>query len=314
MLNLLRRFRFTYSIYNFFQKKKLIHNVSQYKKLNLNKKYYSSISSYDFNHLEQKSLPLPNVNNLIETNIYKKSGEQTRESILSFNENGYIILSEYYSENEVDNINISITEMTSKGYLKERYPNRLMFAYHTINSLKEIGKNKDLIELLSTIFGNKALLFQSMNFQRGTEQRTHSDSIHMTTYPLGGLLGVWIALEDITSENGPLHYYPKSHLLPYFLNTEFNNQGSKFLLGKKSYSAYEDAIEELVSEYKLEKKIFTAKKGDVLIWHANLLHGAEKHIDKTKTRKSVVFHYYSDNTICYHEITQRPALINPMYT
>ena len=28
------------------------------------------------------------------------------------------------------------------------------------------------------------------------------------------MCGVWVALEDITEDNGPLHYYPGSHRLP----------------------------------------------------------------------------------------------------
>jgi ectoine hydroxylase-related dioxygenase (phytanoyl-CoA dioxygenase family) len=68
-------------------------------------------------------------------------------------------------------------------------------------------------------------------------------------------------------------------------------------------------IEGKLKESNLSKEIFLAKKGDVLLWHANLLHGAEKQVDKTKTRKSVVFHYFKKGVVCYHEITQRPALI-----
>lgn len=53
-----------------------------------------------------------------------------------------------------------------------------------------------------------------------------------------------------------------------------------------------------IKELALEKSIFTAKAGDLLIWHANLFHGGEKHLNKNKTRKSVVFHYYAENSIC----------------
>ena len=31
-------------------------------------------------------------------------------------------------------------------------------------------------------------------------------------------------------------------------------------------------------------------------------------LDKERTRKSMVFHYYAKDVICYHEITQRPTL------
>jgi ectoine hydroxylase-related dioxygenase (phytanoyl-CoA dioxygenase family) len=110
--------------------------------------------------------------------------------------------------------------------------------------------------------------------------------------------------------NGPLHYYPGSHKLPYYLNSDYDNEGNYYMIGDKDYTQYEKMLEEKIIEHKIEKKIFTAKKGDVLIWHANLMHGGEPHIDKERTRKSMVFHYFNMNCVCYHEITQRPSLIN----
>ena len=68
-------------------------------------------------------------------------------------------------------------------------------------------------------------------------------------------------------------------------------------------------IAEKLSKNIFEKKIFLAKKGDVLIWHANLFHGGEPHKNPEKTRKSMVLHYYNTDCICYHEISQRPALM-----
>ena len=63
--------------------------------------------------------------------------------------------------------------------------------------------------------GHQTKLFQSINFLTGSEQHTHSDSIHMSTFPLGGMAAAWVALEDITPGNGPLRYYTSSHKLPY---------------------------------------------------------------------------------------------------
>ncbi len=184
-----------------------------------------------------------------------------------------------------------------------------MFAIHQSPLLTSVGNNKKLLELLSGLIGGELKLFQSINFLMGSEQHTHSDSIHMTTYPLGGLLGVWIALEDIELDNGPLHYYPGSHKLPYYLNSDYDNEGSHFLLGDKDYTAYERMLEQKIASHSIEKKVFSAKKGDLLVWHANLMHGGEPHLNKNKTRKSMVFHYYNINSVCYHEITQRPSLI-----
>ena len=52
-----------------------------------------------------------------------------------------------------------------------------------------------------------------------------------------------------------------------------------------------------IEEQGLEKKIFLAKKGDLLIWHANLFHGGEAQKNKSLTRKSVVFHYFRKTSI-----------------
>lgn len=78
-------------------------------------------------------------------------------------------------------------------------------------------------------------------------------------------------------------------------------------LGKNYKRNYESAIQKLLEGQNLEKKFFTAKKGDVLIWHANLLHGGSKVVDQARTRKSMVLHYFGKDVIRYHEITQRPS-------
>lgn len=308
---MLKRFKFTYALYNFFQKGKLVHNTKFYKILGLNKKYYSPISSKDFEGLDENLLKEQNADFQVkETEIFKRAEEETQNSILNFDQKGYLILKKYFTDNQVDEINTAIDEGLERNQLKFEYGNKIMFAIHKLKGLKRISTNPELIEFLSSLLGGEVKLFQSINFIHGSEQKTHSDSIHMTTFPLGGLLGVWIALEDIGMDNGPLHYYPGSHKLPYYLNSDYDNEGSALLLGDKDYTAYEKMIARKIEENKLEKEVFLAKKGDVLVWHANLFHGGEPHLDKSQTRKSMVFHYYMANCICYHEITQRPALLH----
>ena len=92
------------------------------------------------------------------------------------------------------------------------------------------------------------------------------------------------------------------------MNKNFGNEGSAWKLGEKDYKDYENKVEEVIEGEGLSKKIFLADKGDVLIWHANLLHGGEPMKDKSLTRKSMVLHYYAKDAICYHEITERPTL------
>ena len=47
----------------------------------------------------------------------------------------------------------------------------------------------------------------------------------------------------------------------------------------------------MCEERGLETKTFMAKKGDVLIWHADLMHGGAPIQDLERTRKSLVAHF-----------------------
>ena len=309
MIEIIRRLKLAYSVYNFFHKKELYHNEAIYKKMGINKKYYSPVSSKDFEGLSNASNTDIEEDKITAVQLYKTSSEENKKSIIDFNKNGFCILKNYLSSEVVDKINQDIETLLKEKKVKFGYGGKIMFAIHVSELLNSVGNDKSLHELLSVLIGGNSILFQSINFVKGSEQDTHSDSIHMTTYPLGGLLGVWVALEDVGEDNGPLHYYPGSHKLPYYLNKDYNNEGSSFLIGNKSYSEYEKMIAKKIKDLGLKKEIFKAKKGDLLIWHANLFHGGEVHKNPDATRKSVVFHYFKENSICYHEITQRPALI-----
>lgn len=308
-----KRLKLSYLLYNFFHKEELYHNVPVYKKLGLNKKYFSPVSSKDF---EQCQLPLNHLSatapGIEATTFFKATNKQNQSSLLDFEENGFAIINNYLSPQLADAANEEIERLIEHKKVNFKYGNKIMFAIHQSKRLYNIGNDQQLLELLSALLKGNAVLFQSINFLKGSEQETHSDSIHMTTYPLGGLLGVWIALEDIDEQNGPLHYYPGSHKLPYYLNKDYNNEGNKLFIGDKDYDSYEKMLEEKITALQLKKETLKIKKGDLLIWHANLLHGGEKHLDKQRTRKSMVLHYYNENCVCYHEITQRPALIKKM--
>ncbi|WP_207435304.1 phytanoyl-CoA dioxygenase family protein [Sabulibacter ruber] len=310
----LRTLKAVYIVNNLLHLPELKHNRAIYKKFGVKKPIYAPVSSVDFAKLPPQPGPWldrPAASQQLASHPQLSSfPAPVREQLQQWPDKGYLILDKFLPESSVDSINQEIDKMLQRKEVDFNYTKRkIMFAFRQSKVIGDVVHKPELLHVLEFLLGKKVIPFQSINFLKGSEQKAHSDSIHMTTYPLGYLVAAWIALEDITPENGPLFYYPGSHKLPYVLNPDFNSGSSALRIGDHAYPNYEKRISEIIQEKQLEQEIFYARKGDVFVWHANLLHGGCPILNPAATRKSMVIHYYAQDAICYHEITQRPALI-----
>ena len=307
----LKRYKLSHWVYNLWHIRSLWHNRHAYRRYGIHKPLFASISSKDFSDKTSKAWLDSGDAALIASS--RKSffdfDPSTRSQIEQWSAKGYMILEKLLSDKEADDINAEIDRLQQSGKLRFTNGNKLMFANKLSPLVRNICSDRRLISLLDFLLDKKVVPFQTINFIRGSEQKAHSDSIHMTTYPLGYLIAVWIALEDITLQNGPLFYYPGSHKLPFLFNSDYNNDSSLLSLGNKTYADYEDRLQDILKQNEFQAVPFLAKKGDVLIWHANLVHGGMPIEDKNTTRRSMVVHYYADDVIKYHEITERPSLM-----
>jgi ectoine hydroxylase len=306
-----KQFKFTHWLYNLLHYKNLLHNKAAYKKYNIHKPLIASISSKDFPDKESRAwLDVGDSKNLVAAKEgFTNFPDAVQQQLVAWSENGYLLLKNFVDEPTVESVNTEIEKLLQQKKLHPTHDNKLMFANRISSLIKNITLQKKLTSILSFILDKEVVPFQTINFMYGSNQRAHSDSIHMTTYPLGYLIAVWIALEDTVMDNGPLFYYPGSHKMPYLLNNDFNEGETALTLGKNEYSDYEDVIEKAITEKNFERKIFLAKKGDAFIWHANLVHGGLPVANPGLTRKSMVIHYYAKDVIKYHEISERPSLL-----
>jgi ectoine hydroxylase len=308
----LKQFKPIHWIYNLLHYKELQHNIEPFKKFKRHKSLVASISSRDFpDQRSQAWLDTGHSKDLAPSSkMFSRFSPSVQSKILSWSDNGYLILENFLPPDTCDLINMEIDRLLQSKSIHFSNGNKLMFAHKKSALIRDVAKKKELLDILQFLLAKEVQLFQTINFLKGSEQKAHSDSIHMTTYPLGYLLAGWLALEDAGKENGPLFYYPGSHIFPYLLNKDFNQGETALTLGRKGYADYEDLIEKQIHENNLEKKEFYAKKGDLLIWHANLLHGGSPIADKSSSRKSMVMHYFARDVIKYHDITERPSLMN----
>lgn len=311
----LRSLKVVYILNNFLNRNKLRHNKELYKKFNIQKSIYSSIGSHHFKN-DKQALPWLDQKNALE-NLkshpdFQQFSKAEQTEIKRFIEEGYMILKGFYSKEATNILKQEVEKLLEKGKTDFNYTGKKLMDAHRFSNVidQDYFKNERLLKLLSFVMGKKVVPFQTINFIEGSEQRAHSDSIHMTTEPQGYLIATWTALENCDERNGPLFYYPGSHRLPFVSCQDYASGNTLWQLGKFTYQNYEDKIAAVIEENNFEKKQFHAEEGDMLIWHANLLHGGSPITEEGRTRKSMVAHYFCEEVICYHEISQRPALID----
>jgi ectoine hydroxylase-related dioxygenase (phytanoyl-CoA dioxygenase family) len=168
---------------------------------------------------------------------------------------------------------------------------RVVDVYAFYESAREALFSEPIVKFLRGIFDDAPLLFQSLTFENGSEQRLHQDSAFVvTTSPLE-LAASWIALEDVRPGSGELAYIDGSHRLPeYLFGGKYKHWNAK-RDGDRQHEEWHSLIHENAERLGLEEKTFLPREGDVLIWSADLAHGGSPVSDPTLTRKSLVGHY-----------------------
>jgi ectoine hydroxylase-related dioxygenase (phytanoyl-CoA dioxygenase family) len=180
---------------------------------------------------------------------------------------------------------------------------RFSEAWKVNKSVRQIATNPVIIELLSELYGRRAFPFQTLNFPVGTQQHVHADLVHFCARPPRFMCGVWVALEDIREEAGPLLYYAGSHkwrtLLPGDVGAPAASPGMPY----EHYHLLEKAWEAEIAAHDAKPSYFLPKRGQALIWDANLLHGGSPQTDRSLTRHSQVTHYFFEGCSYFTPLT-----------
>lgn len=196
---------------------------------------------------------------------------------------------------------LGYAEVEGKGILafsklppREELQKIVHYRFYNFHNLSEAGKrillHPSIIRFMRLIFEETPVGLQSLLFEYGSEQGRHQDHIVVHTDIPSHLAAAWIACEDADDKSGPLLFYPGSHRLPKY---DFGN-GTLINKARNDYTVlthYSKYLNEILKSREMKPRLFLAKKGDVLLWHAALVHGGGKREDSTRSRKSFVTHY-----------------------
>ncbi len=229
-----------------------------------------------------------------------------------FAREGYVVFEQVLSRAETDAINADVDAILAAnrhlpiGELKEKFKN----VYVHSEAVRRAFVHPRMLERLDQILGMRAIPHQTLNLPVSSQQAAHSDEILMTTNPPGYTLAVWYALEDIPPDCGPLKVYPKSHRLPYISAREVGiPRGVVEDECARIYDAnYYALVGRRLGELGLEPWTFLPRRGDALVWHSNLLHGAHATTRAGATRRSMISHYFGERSEHYSDLFQRPCL------
>jgi ectoine hydroxylase-related dioxygenase (phytanoyl-CoA dioxygenase family) len=227
--------------------------------------------------------------------------EEQIEIAKKFHEDGYVIIDTELSDEEISLINNDVesavlrdsVNLQAEFYTYSNSP-RVFEEWRNSENIKNLCLNKKIIETLEFLYNKKTFPFSTINFIKGSNQPLHSDAIHFHTIPLLWMSGVWVALEDTTTENGTLNIVPKSHkweMIDY--QTLQLPHPDEIENGEEvNYRIYEEVIRNLVKSKNAEILPVELKKGQALIWSANLLHGGMEINNSELTRKTQAIHYF----------------------
>jgi phytanoyl-CoA hydroxylase len=226
-----------------------------------------------------------------------------------FQRDGFAALEGYFSPGQIDRASLAVrhllNERASEVVVESLQTGQRTFWAQAANRATRHFKFNDLYlmsgeirglaldfgltSILADLLGDPAVLCNSLNFEKGSSQPIHIDSLYLTPRTPHSLIATWIALEDVHPDAGPLVYYPGSHKIPLYTFNDGTHHASR-----EESADWFDYIDVQIRLRGLKEKTFLAKKGDVFIWHSDLVHGGSPIVDHGLTRSSLVCHYFGE--------------------
>ena len=144
-----------------------------------------------------------------------------------------------------------------------------------------------IVRFLELVFETPPIAIQQLLFQRSNGHQAHQDTAFVCVEQPLLLAATWIALEDVVAGRGELTYYSGSHKIePY-----------RFRDGSRRFNEEHDDAGEMQRELLArvqasgcEKRDFLAKKGDVFLWAADLVHASNPRTRPGRGNASLVRH------------------------
>lgn len=223
----------------------------------------------------------------------------TDDQIAFFEKNGYLVIREFYTPEEVAKIREAFMAQNAEGPvpgLSETSPNyapddplafypRMMHPHR--HSELPVGPlamhymlDGRILSALRDLFGEEPVAAQSMFYFKppgARGQSLHQDNYYLKVKP-GTCLAAWLAVDDADRENGGMVVVPGSHQMEIACPERADN--ALFFTG--DYVAVPEGLEETP---------VTLHAGDMLFFNGSLIHGSYPNQSAERFRRAFICHY-----------------------
>lgn len=170
----------------------------------------------------------------------------------------------------------------------------LFDTYVNFESARRVCLHPTIVRFLNLLFGTRPIATQQLLFQRSNGHEAHQDTAFVCAEEPLHMVATWIALEDVVQGRGELTYFEGSHRIP---GHPFADGSKRFTGGVDDPAAMRDDLLAQCKAHGCAKRDFLAKKGDVFVWAADLVHASNPRTRPIEeTRLSCVTHYCPETT------------------
>ena len=210
--------------------------------------------------------------------------------IAFFHEQGYLAIESAFTTGEITAAQQAIRYLVAgsqpafRGIQREataaangERPVRKLMSFVAYDSrLQAIAEHAGLHSLMRQLMGDEPDLFQDMALLKGPggrEKPWHQDSAYFDLAIGTPVIGLWIALDEATEENGCLHILPGTH-----------REGPSEHFKVRDWQLCDSAVQ-------TERDVAVPlPAGGCLVWHGMLHHGSPTN-HSTQPRSALQFHY-----------------------
>ena len=245
---------------------------------------------------------------VVYSNVEAIANESTKSIVRGFERDGYALIEDLFSEEEVSSWDAEIQSLAETEEIKKRDESflepgstnvRSIFRVHTLSDLVDrLVRDPRLLDLARTILGSDVYVHQSRaNLKpgfRGKEFYWHSDfeTWHVEDgMPAMRAISCSVLLTDNDDTNGPLMLMPGSQ--KYFISCvgETPDNHYKESLKKQEYGVPDDdSLRFLAKQCGI--KTIKARAGSVVFFDCNTMHGSNSNISPFD-RRNLFFVYNS---------------------